>query len=499
MRRDRAVSRLDALPAWLPAACVVSAIAARRWWQMGSLPTGPDGGQWLALGRGMFGTGRSTEGAYAPLVPLLVQAGRVVVGPMTSLRVVAVVSLVAVVTAVYIVARDELGRWFALTAAATVALAGVVTEPVAFGGYPQLVAFAFTLLAAWALARYLSAGRRRHLVGVAAGLAGAAVTHHVTFPLGVATAGTVWLLWITTRPAVGELVRRSLAVAGAAAVAGACFLPTALAFHSAAYDPPLDTGSFGLLEAIRYGLREAPWLWAVVLISGTISLAVTARCRRSAIWQVAVALSAVGLATFLPTAEVRLLPTLLTGAVLGLAIGLHRLQLRGEGRRWRFLPMATAIAVPLLFWPAADRQAASYFRFYRVVDRSLLSAAAAVDAHAGPGLVVVRHDRRGWPIGWWFEGLTEARIAVGSDPRWLGFPQERERAELAGRFFDQRLTGPELAALAGQTGVDLLVFRKWEWIGWQRWLEEPEPVVAVVYDDDRFLVLAVGESAVGSR
>ena len=113
------------------------------------------------------------------------------------------------------------------------------------------------------------------------------------------------------------------------------------------------------------------------------------------------------------------------------------------------------------------------------------------EAKADGGVVVVRHDRRGWPIGWWFEGLTEARIAVGSDERWLGFPAERERARLAARFFDAPLSGTELATMARQSDVALLVFRKWEWIGWQRWLEEPDPAVVVVYDDGSFMILAV--------
>jgi len=429
----------------------------------------------------------------------MAHAVQAIVGPMTGLRALAVASLLAVVVAVYVVARDELGPWFALAAATTLGLAGAIAEPMAFGGYPQLVAFACALLGTWMLARYLRAGRRRHLAAATAGLVGAALMHHVTFPIGLAVAGAVWILWASTRPRRRELIRRSLAAAGAATVATVGFLPTALAFHAADYDPPLRASGFGLQVALRYGLREAPWLWAGVLIVGTVFLALTARCRRSSTWQLATALTAVGATAFLATAEVRLLPLTLTGTTLGLAYGLRRLQARASGSRWWLLPSATVIAVPLFLVPAADRQAGKYFGFYQVIDESLLSAAAAVDAQARGGLVVVRHDRRGWPIGWWFEGLTEAPIAVGSDPRWLGFPDERRRAELAGRFFNQRLTGPELTALAEQTGVALLVFRKWEWIGWQRWLEEPEPAVTTVYDDDRFLVFAVGEGAVGSR
>ena len=204
-------------------------------------------------------------------------------------------------------------------------------------------------------------------------------------------------------------------------------------------------------------------------------------------------MTGVVLPLFLATGEVRLLPPLLAGTTMGLGVGLRRLAEAWRGRAWAAAPVALGLALPLLLWPRADAAAGDYHRYYRVVDRSLLDAAAAIESELRPGdgRVVVRHDRRGWPIGWWFEGLTDAPIVVGSDQRWLGFPAEREAARLAGRFFDAPLSGAELAALAGEADVDLLVFRKWEWIGWQRWLEERDPPVRVVYDDDRFMILEV--------
>lgn len=161
----------------------------------------------------------------------------------------------------------------------------------------------------------------------------------------------------------------------------------------------------------------------------------------------------------------------------------------------RAVVVAVAVALPIVVWGRADGPAAAFFRYYRVVDGPLLGAAAAVAAGENGGLVVVRHDRRGWPLGWWFEGLTEAPIVVGSDPRWLGFPEERAGAALAGRFFDRPLTGAAVAALARETGVGRLVFRKREWIGWQRWLGEAAPAVTVVYDDGVFMVVEVGSGS----
>lgn len=466
---------------------VLGVIAGRRWWQQGDLPSGPDGGQWLALGRGLFGDGRSTTGAYPPLVPLVVHALDRVVGPMLALRLVAVGSLLAVTVVVYAVARDGLGPSLAASVAATIGLSSALTEPAAFGGYPQHLAFAALLVAIWRLTHYLACGRRRDLAVTALALVATALAHHVYFPLALLVATTICGVWAPTVRHRRRLLRRGFAAAAAGMVAVSAFLPTVIAFRAAGYAPPLTTGAGGVLDAFRYGTRESPWLWVAILGGGALALVATAG-RRSTTWQVAVGLSLTGLPLFAATAQVRLLPPLLTGATLGIGLGLRALLERRRASGGRLATVA-AVALPLLLWPGADAAAVAYYRYYRVADAALVRAAAAVAARDPAGLVVVRHDRRRWPLGWWFEGLTDADIAVGSDPRWLGFPAERERAALAGRFFDTPLTGAQLTELAAETGVGLLVVRKWEWIGWQRWLDERDPVVTVVYDDDRYLIL----------
>src|SRR5215203_5456361 len=63
--RDRACTLL--------AVAGIALLAIRRWTLVGPFPPGLDGAQWLALGRGLDGqaSGQSTDGAYAPLVPVL--------------------------------------------------------------------------------------------------------------------------------------------------------------------------------------------------------------------------------------------------------------------------------------------------------------------------------------------------------------------------------------------------------------------------------------------
>jgi hypothetical protein len=155
------------------------------------------------------------------------------------------------------------------------------------------------------------------------------------------------------------------------------------------------------------------------------------------------------------------------------------------------LPRLAVATIAIFLLISADNAAAGFAEFYRVVDQPLIDAAAAIDRDGGNGAIAVREDRRGWPIGWWFEALLTQPVIVGSDPRWLGFPGEREHARQAAALFDGGLDPATFAARAAEGNVGYLVTPKWDWIGWERWLRQPGFPVAVLYDDDRYLVLRV--------
>jgi hypothetical protein len=240
--------------------------------------------------------------------------------------------------------------------------------------------------------------------------------------------------------------------------------------------------------------QEARWLWLAVFAAGSLFAAASLDRRDQTLWKVQIALMATSLGLFLATRESRLLPPFMVAASLSVGLALQALWERARNTLWAGVPVVVAAALPVLLLPLSDARAGEIIAYYRVLDGSMMRAAAWVDAHHGDGVVVVREDRRGWPMGWWFEGLTGARVAVGANPKWLAFPEERENAHLAARLFIGRGGSAEAAELAARHDVDLLVFRKWDWIGWQAWLAEPQPALRVVYDDGDFMVLEVGDS-----
>ena len=480
------------LLSWLLPAVLGGGIALLRWTQVGEFVTGLDAGNWLAVGHDYLGSdSKATEVVYPPLVPIIVASSEAVVGPMVAAKLVATGSLLAVLVATYVVAVREMPWWTAGFAAVTVGLSSVVAEPVAFGGYPQNLALALLIVAVASLSDYLQTESRSSQLAGGVALGAAALTHHLYFLMAVLVASLIWLFWLTSGPAREPLIRRTAGVALTGVVGIVAFAPTLIALWSAGFDPTINAAGSDLREGMQYATREAPTFWLIFFGVGAGFITWSLPRRDRPIWRLAAATMIAPAGMFLISREPRLLPLLVTGAALSVGLALHLFWLRTRGTAWSVLPIVLAVVLPLYLWPRADAVTAEYFDYYRTVDQSLLDAADYIDEHHGDGWTVVKSNRRGWPIGWWFEGLTEARIVVGSDERWLGFPEEVANARLAEQFFTGQMTGQQVATLANDHDVEFLVFRKWEWIGWQDWLSESEPVVTVVFDDDEFMVLDV--------
>ena len=466
----------------------IALLAVRRSILVGPYPPGLDGAQWLALGRGLHGFGRSTDGAYAPLAPVLATLIECVAGPLSAVRLLAILSGLVISLGIWLAARDALGAFWGLAVTAIVVPASALGEPVLFGGYAQQFALAAGVLALWASCTYLVTAERQGLwlAGITALVAASA--HHVYFPVFTLAILVAIGLWRSDKSARSEATRVwKLAVALIPAFA--TFAAIAFTMMRAGYAAPLEASARSNTDAWAYGTRESPVLWLLILVAGAVSLVVEWRARATVAWLLSASLLLSAGPLFLVTGQPRLLPPIIIGA--GLAAGLGARRVSVFSPRTRAATLLTAVAVAATLFVAADRASARFADFYRVVDESLVRAAAAIDADHELGAVAVRQDRRGWPIGWWFEALLNRPVIVGSDQRWLAFPDEWEHARLAETLFDGRIDAEVFRRHAASAGVRYVVIPKWDWIGWERWIGAPEFPVSTVYDDDRYLVLRI--------
>ena len=389
----------------------IALLAVRRWFLIEAYPPGLDGAQWLALGRGLHGFGRSTDGAYAPLVPILATSMESIAGPLVAVRLLAALSGLAVSLAVWLVARDSLGALWGLVATAIVVPASALVEPILFGGYPQQLALAAGVVSLWASCRYLVApdGNGFWVAGIAGLLAASA--HHLYFPVfALAILFAIGLSLSVQKVRVRGARAGLLGIALAPAFATSTVL--AVIFMHAGYAAPLQASARSSMDAWVYGTRESPVLWVLVLLTGALSLTIEWRHRVSVAWLFSAPLLLGGGPLFLVSGQPRLLPPVIIGAAVAAGLGVKRVSALSAQARVATLGVALAIAATLFV--RADRAASSFAEFYQVVDESLLGAAMAIEEDGGVGS---RRCQTGPP--WLADRLVVRSVAASADHCWV--------------------------------------------------------------------------------
>lgn len=474
---------------------LAAALALRRWEQIGRFPTGLDAGNWLAFGRGMFGDGKSTAGAYPPLAPFLHDLLARTGDPFPGIKLLAIVSLLAPALAIYIVASRHVSWWFALGAGALLASSRPFSEPAAFGGYPQDLAAAFGIVAVSSGLAYLRSGRRAHLAVASGAMLLAALTHHLYFLaslLWFAACAGAWAVQAIRRDR--QLIRSRLPVLIVPAAGVAGFVPTWVLIAKAGYAPPFNAAGVSFWDAWNYATGGEHLAWDICYLASIAGLLFAVRQpqhRQFALLGGSALL--VGSAGFVATGEGRLFALVFIGMALGLAAGLEWARVRWSGTSLAGVPFALVLGAVFLV-VSADAQASEDFSYYRTLEPGMADAALWLDTHTSGETVAVQANARGWPVGWWFEGLVSSdRVLVGSDERWLGFPEEREHARDVAALFEFGTPIDEIQRRAESLGIRYLVFSISDWTGWRTWTVQP----AYVFDSPTYRIVDL--SALRSR
>jgi|GEM_PF-1670117 len=452
--------------------------------ELGGYVTGNDPGNWLAAGRAMWESPADANFAR-PLVPALAQLLAFAVGPGDALCVLAVVSALCIPVALFLVLRTTTPLVLAAVAAFAVGISRPVAEAVAFGGYPQQIAIAGTVLATWLTARMLADPPVR-AGWLTAALALVALAHHVFYVLALVACALVvaFRLLEADRDAV---LARAQELVMPVAVSLLAFAPTAATMTYRGYEPTPGIASMGLEADLAYTFGDARAFYAAALIFGASGAAVLRL--RGSVLQAGAAMIVVAGAVFVVTSEQRLLAMLFVGAALCAAHVAGELVRTAPGPWVRGLVLAALGAGTLAFVPVALETNADVFDYYRILDDDLSATIDAVDHHPAPGTVAVAPGRDGWPIGWWFAGLGEREVVTGSNAGWLAFPGERDDAALVAAMTADGVASGAAAELAGAEGIGFLVADQGTWTGWREWLTEPSPAVELVFANERYVVL----------
>ncbi len=411
------------------AAAVVAVGVVRALVLAGSVPSGIDGGNWLA-----YGDYVRPGSTYPPLVPLLFARLVALAGPTDASMLAACIAACAPALAILGVGAWAGRRVSAIAAALVVATSGAVGEAAAWGGYPQLTAITAAVVALVALARYADVGSRRALAVYAVAIVAVVATSHlVAVPASAAAALVAGGAIVARRP--GALRRALVAgVIGFAPLLG-------LARTYAALFATLGVGATTRGSPDVAGILGPAWAADVALLgaipAGALFFAhrgralVPASSTRDRALLVAAGCAAVAWgAAFLASGEGRLLYDFVTIAPL-CALALVPVAVTRAPRAIR-ASAGLALAAGCAYLAAAGLAAfPAQVAFYRILTPGDFSAMEWLAAQPYGANQLVVADTKGSPIGWWAEGITGREALYASDLQWLRFPSERSRALIA--------------------------------------------------------------------
>lgn len=452
-------------------AVLVGLMVAMHLAMPGQIPSGADGGNWLAIAWGRLGVDvMASDVSYPFVFPALLSAGIGILGAVPALVACALLAKGLLVLAIYLCVRP-LGRWYAAGAALLCGFAGAQLEAYAWGGYPQLLGTACALLAVFLTLRWLADLRGWLLfLALVMGLLTFA-THALIGGLllfALPLAALHWLLVV--RAPTREWLAAVVGVGLVGLPGGIYVILNRVAGAKSGVTAVLNPYDIDLLESIQLAARDAALPWALVVAVALSALATKRLDRlRATTLASGSAWMTAGLLFFLVTGEARALLVAQIGVVLlaGLAVQRILIWLRNQRlrpgssmiRRLAFplfatllISMITAIVVGgLVAYSAA-------ITWYRVADESTLAALDWLENNSqSEDLSATSTGPNGNPLGWWVQGYGLRRSYTGIDVRALSFPDERAQAEIANRIFDPSSSESEVHALIEENSIDFLI------------------------------------------
>jgi hypothetical protein len=436
----------------------------------GRIPSGADGGNWLAIARGLTGEDvMASKVAYPPVFPALLALAVPLLGAIPALVVTALLAKALLVVAVYICCRP-LGRWYATGAAVCCGVAGAQLEAYAWGGYPQLMGTAFALLTVYFAIRWLSLDRFWILIVALVFGALTIATHALIGGLLLVALPLAVLHWALNARRNRREILRAFAVVLAVLVPGGLFVVLSrIAGAEAGVTAVLNPYDVPRLESIELAIRDAVVPWVLVAVLGIVALAIRGvKEGRQATLTVGSSWTVAGLTFFLVTGEARGLLLTQVGLIILASLTVQWLVDKVGRRdpengkrinRWAFPVIATlliSMASAILAGGLVAYVAAT--DWYRVADDEVLEALDWLGENSAPqDLMAASAGPNGNPLGWWVQGYGKRRTYTGIDVRALSFPDERNQAEIANEIFAPSTGAAEAHALVSENGIDFLI------------------------------------------
>ena len=446
-------------------AASVALVVAVRWKAFARLgvPPGFDGGDWLALGRGLFGRSVRPDGVIAaPLAPLLTLGAVSLFGQQTSFVLLSAALSCAPGVGAYVVLRRVISSLPAVLLAMLLLVGSAAGEAASWGGYPQLIGLGLVPIAVYLTDVGLTSGRLPVLLGAGAALLAVALASDLVFAFGAAGAMTVGVLHLVqNRRTFKRVLKNAGTIALPVVVAVPLYVSLLRVRVSAITEPVRDVAPNApplgsRIEAVWF---DAPMVWRALALAGLLALPLLWAQRRAGVWRIAAALLAPSVLAVLMWPETRLAYFLPTAVVFAAAVwsssGAY-----GQSVAVRAF-CAVALTMQVVVFPDT---AALQARRYQALTPELVGGIAWLRSSSHPSaIVIVTPFRNAPPVAWWVEGLAERRTLAASSTVWVYFPVERENAAKAARVLSAGVPTPRTLEVARRNRADYVFLdKRWD-------------------------------------
>jgi hypothetical protein len=462
-------------------------------WVAGPVPSGGDGGNWLALAHDLLGREVVAPGvSYPPVFTSMLALLLLIWDPVPAVVIASIIARSICLSAVYMVMRG-FGRTVALITATASGLAAFQLESYAWGAYPQILGQGLGLIATYFGVRYAVRPNRRFALLAVAAAAGTVLTHTLVaallvIALVVAAAHAAFVSGRVRR----NWLRGLMPIAFMVVTIGLYLAVEVLRSEGSAVLNPAD---LSIRDGLNLAMGESPIPWLVVTGIGITSLL---HRHWLATQSIAVSVGAgwflAGAGLFLATGERRSLLAAQLGVILLASAQLTRWWRKSRDRGRVVVGNALLVFSAALVGSIAVPGMSDYREstsFYRIVDTPEVEALQFLEESAEVGdTVLASRGRNTIPIGWWVEGIARLPTISGHDPRYLTFPAEILEAEEANAFFAGELEPIETTNYLNQAGVRFVVVdKRGPDSGWL--FRADRPTFPVIYDSSALVILEV--------
>ncbi len=428
-------------------------------------PTGADPGNWLSFAWEFGGEKiRMASGSYPPMVPLFLRALLYFLEPLLAVRIVGLTAYLLTAFAFFMMVRIFTKLPWLIQVSFGLLFAGVrsLGETYSFGGYPEILGFAFLIVSLFCSEMWLREGGRRWAFLSALFSAALVASHYLmaTVYVFMMMVMIVFLIFLEMNQWRIFFKRAFQLCLGTSVLS---FFSSSSLLHYLGQVQGKPTNPHGYVRTLHSMINAFNWmfghssrlLWGSMLLFSVILPFFVFRRRGIASL---VALTWGSLIFFWGTLEIRSLHVLPLGIILSLALALSEIWQRKSFIVQKVVGVFSFFVIFLKVLTDSSAQFPQDLKWYEIITPPVLESLIWLKESTPQKSFIATttigiHNH---PLGWWIEGFTKRPTLYQAPHGYLSFKEEQHLAAIAEQLFSEDVSEKIMTGILEDQKIDYL-------------------------------------------